>query len=164
MARFQPSQTRRNKGYEIMLLASPNHLARSPPVSQNLTHVNNPGIIANASAADLRKLFTEPRNRLFTSSESARVVPYARKCQRRRGEITHLPENAYANLPPCHRPVVARLVRPLRQCHSGHRPAPDTSLRSPCHNPGWSRIEFPVSDTLRGNSRADGPFGIGRSE
>jgi hypothetical protein len=54
-----------------MLLASPNHLARSPPVSQNLTHVNNPGIIANASAADLRKLFTEPRNRLFTSSESA---------------------------------------------------------------------------------------------
>ena len=56
-----------------MLLASPNHLARSPPVSQNLTHVNNPGIIANASAADLRKLFTEPRNRLFTSSESALV-------------------------------------------------------------------------------------------
>ena len=55
----------------MMLLASPNHLARSPPVSQNLTHVNNPGIIANASAADLRKLFTEPRNRLFTSSESA---------------------------------------------------------------------------------------------
>jgi hypothetical protein len=57
-----------------MLLASLNRRARPPPASHNLTHVNNPGIIANVSDADLRKLFTEPRNRLFTSSESAITV------------------------------------------------------------------------------------------